>query len=290
MAAMLGAAVPFAGCVLVEPLDGLTGGAADSGQDARDGRDGDGALDSPADTDAGDSAAPEASGPEATSPDAGDSSAADVGTTETGTTVPAFVQSGASSNNGTTGTVTFAATRAGDLVVVTIAQESGSTAVVTGITDDAPAGTSTYVSAGERAVDTSCGNTTEIWYARNAQPGATSVKIAMSASVTFEAWAAEFSGLSTTSPLDTGAVASSQPSTTTIDAPTVTPSVPNALVVSVAASCGAISGLAAASPFRALPIKGGEDTAYYVAPTIAAYGPVFTSSSGTWNASTVDFE
>ncbi len=174
----------------------------------------------------------------------------------------------------------------GDLVVVAVAQESDTTSVVSAISDDAG---NTYVSANQRSIDASCANTTEIWYATNVAPGASLVHVAMSASVTIEVWVAEFAGPSGASPLDTGAIASTQPSGAMIAAPVVTPSSPDALVISTAASCGAISAVAPGSPFTALAILNGENTAYYVAHAAGTYGAVWSYNGGSWDGSTVAF-
>jgi hypothetical protein len=286
-----------AGCELVFGLDGLTGGDAGSTRDgswhAPEGSspspDGASGVDGTEGSDAAHGLEAGTDGP-TTGADASDSSASDVIGTDTAPTVLAFVQGAGSSESGPSGKLAISSTGAGDLLVVAIVQESGTAAAVVSIVDNAPGGPNTYVSANQRSVDARCANTAEIWYAKNVRPGTTSVAILMSASVTFEAWVAEFSGASTTSPLDTGAAASSQPATTVITAPTVTPSVPNAVVLSVAASCGAISGLAAGSPFHALATKNGEDAAYYVASQTGAYGAVWSTSGGTWNGSTAAFK
>jgi hypothetical protein len=282
-------------------LDGLTGGdggsthddgsthAPDGGSPSTDGPPGPDGAHGADGADGAQGFEAGADGP-TTGADASDSSASDVIGTDTATTVLAFVQGTGASESGSSGKLAISPTSAGDLLVVAIVQESGTTAAIASILDDALGGSNTYVSANQRSVDTSCANTCEIWYAKNVRPGATSLAILMSASVTFEAWVAEFSGASTTSPLDTGAVANSQPATTVITAPTVTPSAPNAVVLSVAASCGAISAVAAGSPFHALATKNGEDAAYFVASKIGAYGAVWTSSRGTWNGSTAAFK
>ncbi len=180
------------------------------------------------------------------------------------------------------------ASGAGNLIVVGLTQESGTTAVVTTISDDAAGGSNVYVSANERSADSSCANTAEIWYAKATKPGAKTVIVSMSASVAFEVWVAEFSGVSTSSPFVTGGATSSA-STATILAPQAVVSSAPALVVSVATTCGAISAVHAGSPFTALPILDGEDTAYAIVTKSGSYGAEWSYSSGTWNASTAAF-
>ncbi len=270
--------VLFAGCGLFPSLDGLTGGsdalAPFDASDATTPRD---AGDASIADDRGD--ALDADGMDAgpdVAPDAMDGGAV---------TAPVFV---ASNQDGTPNTATsfpisISTTGAGHMLVVTVTQESGISAIITGISDDA---SNVYTNASQRSVDSNCWNTAEIWYAANVQAGAHTVTVTMSAAVAFEVWVAEFSGVTA---LDTGATANSQPTGATIAAPVVSPSVANALIVSVATSCGTISAVHAGNPFVGLPIVNGEDTAYYVAPNKSSYGAVWDYSGGTWNASTVAF-
>lgn len=198
----------------------------------------------------------------------------------------ALVQKSSSSASSMSSMIAIPKTANGDLVVVGVAQESDTTSTVATITDDAG---NSYVSTNQRSVDASCNNTTEIWYATNVVADASTVHITMSAAVTIEVWVAEFAGPSGTAPLDTGAIANTQPNGPTIAAPVVTPSSPDALVISTAASCGAISAIQPGNPFTALAILNGENTAYYVAHAAGTYGAVWSYSGGSWDGSTVAF-
>jgi hypothetical protein len=198
----------------------------------------------------------------------------------------ALVQGTSGSGTSMASMVTIPRTLSGNLLVVGVAQESGTTATVAMITDDVG---NTYVSANQRSIDASCANTTEIWYATNVRADASAVNVSMSENVTIQVWVAEFAGPSGAAPLDTGAIISTQPDGPEIAAPVVTPSSPDALVISTAATCGAISAVKPGSPFTALAILDGENTAYYVAHALGSYGAVWNYSGGSWDASTVAF-
>lgn len=223
-------------------------------------------------------------GPTTTSDAAGSSD----GTTPDAASTAAMVVQGTALplTMGMSAAVPIAKTTAGDLVVVGVTQETNTTAIVSQITDDAG---NTYVSANQRSVDTSCNNTAEIWYAAAVHADASSITVTMSASVTIEVWALELAGPGP-NPVDTGAVASTQPSGATIPAPTVVVSSAGEAVISTAATCGAISQLKAGSPFTALAIENGENTAYYITPAPGSYGAVWSYGGGSWNASTVAFK
>ena len=144
------------------------------------------------------------------------------------------------------------------------------TAAVASVTDDAPGGSNTYVSANVRAAS-SCA-ASEIWYARDVVAGLTTVTVASTRQPPAQAWIVEASGLASTGGVDVRQMGMG-PATTTIVAPTVTPSGLDALIVSVVASCGGVSGLAAGNPFVALPVAQGDDAAYYVRSPQGATGP-----------------
>ncbi len=182
-------------------------------------------------------------------------------------------------------TVNINASGSGHLLVVALTQETAATATVAGVTDDVG---NTYVSANQRSVDSSCDNTAELWYAAASKPGAKKVTVAMSANVGFEVWIAELSGISTQSPLVTGA-ATSGGSQTSVPAPPVNVTAVPALVVSVASSCGAISGIQNGNPFMPLMIQDDQDTAYAIVSAAGSYGATWSYSGGTWNASTAEF-
>jgi hypothetical protein len=202
-----------------------------------------------------------------------------------------LVQSGQNArDNGTTVSVTIAATSAGNLLVVGVSQDQTAGAQVASVHDDAPGGGNTYVSANERSVDGAASDSAEIWYAKNVVPGAQTITVTMSVSTSIEAWVAEFSGLSDVSPLDKGAVAAEGGGT--VSAPLVMPSVPRALLVSLATVYGYITGpgAAAGGPFVDLALQNGNDLAYYVASVSGSYGATWDGFLTSWNASTVSFK
>jgi hypothetical protein len=197
------------------------------------------------------------------------------------------VQTANAAKSGTTTlSTTIAATQSGSLLVV-LSTYYGVTPTITGIADDAPGGSNTYVSASLRSVTGTC-QASEIWYARNARAGAKSVTVTTSGSVTLQVWVVELSNTRTTGGVDVGNVGSGAASTT-ITAPTVTPSGVPAVVVSALGSCGTMGSLAGGSPFTALPIQNGNGAAYYIATAPGAFGPVYNNSNNAWNASVAAF-
>jgi hypothetical protein len=118
--------------------------------------------------------------------------------------------------------------------------------------------------------------------------GLTTVTVSFNAAAAGQAWILEASGLASTGGVDVGQTGMG-PATTTIVAPTVTPSGLDALIASVVASCGGVSGLASGSSFVGLPVAEGDDAAYYVPHLSGSYGPVFSSTSAEWNASVAAF-
>jgi hypothetical protein len=175
------------------------------------------------------------------------------------------------------------ATTAGSTLVLAVVQESGTTSAVTTAVDDVG---DSFVSANERAIDTSCANTSELWYAKDVLAGAKKITITLSSAATTHLWALEVAGLDGSAPLGDGAQKSTQPTGTLISAPAVTTTGPS-LVVSVAGTCGQVNGIQ--PPFTNLPPHNGHGAAYVIATSAGSYGAVWTYSGGTWNASTAAF-
>lgn len=192
-------------------------------------------------------------------------------------------------DGGTSLSISVAPIQAGDFVAVLVTYGFGdamSDAVV-GVSDDGPAGSNTYVSANLQSAIAPCQGS-EIWYARNTKPGATSVDVNVGAAAQIQLWVVEASGLKATGGVDQGTTGSGA-ATTSIQTPAVTPTGVPALIVSAAGSCGAISGVDKGSPFTGLPTQDGNDAAYYVATTAGSYGPIYGSSNDAWNASVAAF-
>ncbi|MDB4996428.1 MAG: hypothetical protein JWM74_3860 [Myxococcaceae bacterium] len=185
-------------------------------------------------------------------------------------------------------TTTFAPTVEGDLIVAAVTINSNAAASVLSITDNAPGGSNTYVTAGQRSTDTSCDDVAEIWYAKDIRAGATSLTVVSSTAVRMDVWALELSGLDRMNPLDKGATTSNQGLSTVVTAPSV-PATNNAVVISTACTCGNISGVKAGNPFIALNVQTGENAAYLITSTAGTFGAAWSSTNDTWNASTVSF-
>lgn len=225
--------------------------------------------------------------------DAGDASGGQDAGADGSKAVPIFLQGvGGLVGANTTLSLALTPTQAGSLVVVGMGQSFGASApVVASVTDNAPGGSNTYVSANARSVHTNDGNAAEIWYAKGGRAGATSVTITLTAvPQQITGWAMEFSGLSATDPLDAVAVASDQSSTSAVAAPNVNTSGPDEVVVSVAVVIDVVQGIVPGNPFVALPVQNGDDTAYFVARTPGTYGAVWKSPGAmTWCSSTAAF-
>jgi hypothetical protein len=182
--------------------------------------------------------------------------------------------------------VPIAPSKAGDLVVVLVSTSTA--ANVTSITDDAPGGADTFVSAGLRSSIGSCQGA-EIWYARNVSGGASTVKVVTTVSGTLCAWVLEVSGALAAGAVAAGTVGETSMEAGTIVVPPVMVSAAPAFVVSSVGSCGMLGTLEPASPFTALELQNGNGGAYYIAPSVGAYGPIFVNDYQGWNASTAAF-
>lgn len=298
-AVVVAACIVAGGCGL--PRGGLSGDPLDAGADP------------PADTGAGAGDAPGADGstgaPDAAAPhDGGTESAATVDAASLDAVADAPpVESGAppdaaesgpppvltvlqsASNSDSPNSVTVSLSSnvsAGSFLAVLVTFYGGSGAV-SGVSDDAPGSGDTYTSVGASSSTGSC-QTSEIWYARNTVAGASQVVVHATGGVSLDAWVVEVAGLAPTGGVDAHAEGNGA-ATTTVAAPTVTPTGSPALVVSTAGSCGALNGLAAISSFVGLPIQDGNGAAYFVATAPGSYAPVYDNSNDKWNASTAAF-
>jgi hypothetical protein len=296
--ACLATLASIGGCSLVTDLGGLAGTStgddggevtADDGGSSRtdDSATGDGSV-------TGDGSSAEDGSAAGDGSVTGDGSVAGDAGADGSVTSPSvrLVQSAAGSTQPSMNTLTksFAPSGDGNLLVVAVALSSSTSVTVTSITDNAPGGGNSYVSANQRSVDGSCADFVEIWFAKNVHAGASTVTVTASGAAQMNLWVLELAGLSTTDPLDTGAVSSNRPSSNVVTAPAVTPSTPSAVVISTATTCGTISTVRAGNPFTGLAVLSGESTAYLITAAAGSYGAVWNASSGTWNASTVAFK
>jgi hypothetical protein len=196
-------------------------------------------------------------------------------------------------SSSTTISITVTATGAGNLLVVGVSNwRSAGNIHVNTITDNATAGTNTYISANALSQDTTGHTTSEIWFAKNSNSGATTVTITLSgAGDSNNAWFAEFSGMDQSSPLDRKAMFNTQPANTLVSSPLVTPSTVPSVVFSISGVANFESGLHTGSPFTSMGILNGDGMAYLITSASGNYGAIWDQgSAGTWNASTVSFK
>lgn len=201
---------------------------------------------------------------------------------------PEFVQAGSAHSKGAI-SATIEPTKAGNLLVVMIANENHGQGPVKSISDDAH---NVYESANARSTATACDVSSEIWFAKDIQAGATSVTVTMSdRGQEAEIWIVEASGLSKSEPLDKVGVANEGAKTEALAAPTVSPTSPRALVVSTACSCEEITGIQRGNEFKNLDILEGEGSAWFISDGAGTYGAVWNATpAGAFNASTASFK
>jgi hypothetical protein len=181
-------------------------------------------------------------------------------------------------------------TGSGNLLVIAWGSEPGGGATtITGVADNA--GNTFSAISGSRAVDFNKNDMGEVWYAKNSLAGGTSLTIAsnpVDASGTAVIW--EFSGVDTSEPLDQTAVVNSQEATTTPRAAPLTTTVPNELILAVGWIEGTVNGVLEGGHLARRPPTRGHGWAHYVATSYGTYGAQWSSSLGTYSASTVSFK
>lgn len=188
-------------------------------------------------------------------------------------------------------TCTIPSTGSGHLIVVgwQIGGGSNTSIVINSITDNVG---NTYTEAGAaRSIDTNTGTVVDIWYAKNSVPGATSVTITPSQSVSNAGaviW--EFSGVSI-APLDQTAVLDSQAGTTTpIGAAVTTTSTPE-VVVSLAEVAGNVTGISAGNVFTNDSALMGNGWAHLITSSTGTYAAQWNqNSAGAYASSTASFK
>jgi hypothetical protein len=149
----------------------------------------------------------------------------------------------------------------------------------------------TYVSANAHSseVGTLGGGSSEIWYAVNSKPGATTINF-NACQQEAEFYELEISGASTTSPLTGAAVLNDQPETMTLAAPKVMTSATNSFVISIERSSQQDGSVSSTAPFIGIPAIINMHVDYYFADSPGSYGAVWTARSmGTYGSSTVIF-
>jgi hypothetical protein len=184
-------------------------------------------------------------------------------------------------------TCTIPATGTGNVLVVGWA--GGGAATIAGIADNAG---NLYTEAGNaRASDTGTNVMTDIWYAKNSQPGATALTITPSPSGTSGAaviW--EFSGVDPGSPLDQTAVVNNpSASATPVGASVVTTS-PAEVIVSLANVLGTVTGITSGNSFSNDSTVNGDGWAHLITASAGTFTPQWNAStSGTYSSSTASF-
>jgi hypothetical protein len=186
---------------------------------------------------------------------------------------------------------TIPATGQGHLLVIgwQIGGGANTSTAVTSVTDNVG---NTYAEAGAaRSVDTAAGSVADIWYAANSVAGATSVTITPSTSVNNGGaviW--EFSGVSTTSPLDQTAILNSQSSSSTPSGASVTTTAAE-VIISLAPVSGNITGINSGNAFVNDSTLKGNGWSYLVTSTAGVYSAQWTESpAGTYSSSTASFK
>jgi hypothetical protein len=183
-----------------------------------------------------------------------------------------------------TGTAQTVPSSTGNLSVVTVCLGIGAT--VTSVTDNK---TNSYVSAGTRGTDTHGGDC-EIWYAKNAATGITSVTVnysgaANSAGCGFY----DIGGADTVSPLDAYNSLSNQAVSGSLSGPSVTPGSSGDCILTCVATGGTAS--APGGGFTLDASTNGDGFAHELDATISAQTPTWTQSpTDTWCGATAAFK
>jgi hypothetical protein len=190
------------------------------------------------------------------------------------------------------GTCTITSTGSGHLLVVGIQMGGGvsTSTTISSVTDNAG---NVYAEAGAaRSIDSGASSVADIWYAANSIAGATTITITTSASTSGAGaviW--EFSGVSTSSPLDKTAVLNSQPSSATVSGAAVTTTSSAEVVISLAAVAGNVTGIASGNSFTSDSTLKGNGWAHLVTSSTGTYAAQWTQSpSGTYTSSTASFK
>lgn len=188
-------------------------------------------------------------------------------------------------------TFSISATGSGHLVVLGIgfSQNGGGTIVVSSVTDNA--GNSYAAVPGSFSRNGSNG-TSDIWYAKNSAAGATSITVTFNATVDTYLVLYEFSGVNTSTPVDTGTGSSGNTGLgSAIQTSAITPALSNELLISILFTNNAESSSVNApwTGFEAVLGSGRSSfVAYYINPPVSSQqatvntdnvGGQYTSSS-----------
>ena len=191
------------------------------------------------------------------------------------------------------GSCRIAATTAGNLLAVAFDSYNnwGTSATITGVTDNASGGSSTWAQvSGARSVSTLSGSGyfNDIWYAAGVAAGITSITVTPSASGTANVMIWEVANVNT---VDAGAALNSQASTTTPAGASVATTGTKEIILATLHPdpSGTPSGVTA--PFVSDSVGDGMAWAHYVPPSTGSFTPSWIQSpAATYAASTAAFK
>lgn len=168
----------------------------------------------------------------------------------------------------------------GNLNVALILKNNGD--VISSVTNNQG---DTYVSVGCTAVGGTGG---EMWYAKNAHTGITSITINRSTGTSnFGMADYDIAGASTTAPLDQYACLSSQTSTTNPVGPSITTTATSNVVIGLLCSSGLASAVAAPFTLDAVNSNGGGGA--HSTNTAGTYAPSWSTGAFGWGGITASF-
>jgi hypothetical protein len=180
-------------------------------------------------------------------------------------------------------------TGSGNLLVVGWASSSGyGSTTIASMTDNAG---NTYTDSGARAVDSNMNDMGDVWFAKNSVAGATVLTITPSSTGsigTAVIW--EFAGADVNAPLDQISVLNSQPASTTPVGASITTSVANELIVSIAFVQGTVTGIVSGNVFTNDSLATEDGWAHSLAASPGTYSAQWHSDLGTYASSTLSFK
>ena len=207
--------------------------------------------------------------------------------------VISLVQSRANFNNGSVTSIAVAVTaiKIGNLIVVLPGSTSSAVATVTSITDNAIGGSNTYVQVpNARASSGTIPYFTDIWYSANSRPGATSITVNYSASVSVQVFMFEVSGADKLSPVQETGTIPNGANTSPVPGGSVTTKNPFDFIASIIDTAGGISGIAGGNEFTIGTISNGNASAYLISRVTGVHTPSYTQSpAGNYCSSTAAF-
>lgn len=165
--------------------------------------------------------------------------------------------------------ITLSSTASGSLIVVMAEMVTGGGGVINSIIDNK---SNFYAQVpGVQAVDTTDGIATDIWYSKNSIAGVTTITVNYTGVSSNITTAAEYSGVNTVSPLDSGAKLDNQ------NAPPAGPSIIVSTGELIVAILGGVPGITSVqSPWSDVFVPGGGIE--------GAFADIVTGSSGSFSA------